>query len=199
MNSNLSIGFQRLCVFFLVLIAGVVFCTTAAAQRRDFMTEEEIEVIRDAQDIDARIAVLTRMVDRRFAVLGIEVNGWKPGKKESEVWGDLPKGTRLELFSDIKKLLQKAVDDIDNLASNPNAAPIREKGDKRAKDDPGRFANAVRDLGMAATRYLGALRMGLDKAVGEMEKGPVLASIDLCDQIIEAVGKLPTEVKKTKN
>jgi hypothetical protein len=199
MNPNLPIGLRRISVFFLLLMAGTVFCTSAAAQRRDFMTEAEIEIIRDAQDIDARVAVLTRMIDRRFAVLGIEVNGWKAARKESEVWGDLPKGSRLELFSDIKKLLQKAVDDIDNLASNPNAAPIREKGDKRAKDDPSRFANAVRDLGAAAARYIGPLRMGLDKAAGEMEKGPVLASIELCDQIIEAVGKLPAEVKKTKN
>ena len=162
------------------------------------MTEEEIEIIRDAQDIDVRIEALTRMADRRFALLGIDVNGWKPSQKSSEIWGEEPKGTRIQLLSDIKKLLQKAVDDIDNLASHPDSAPIREKGDKQAKKDPERFGNAVRSLGRAAGRYLVPLKAELDKTQVDVEKGPILDSMDLCDQIIEAVGKLPPEAKKAK-
>lgn len=185
----------------LFVIAGclVAFVSAASAQRRDFMTEQEIEIIRDAQDIDMRIEVLARMIDRRFSVLAIDVKGWKDAQKQSDIWGELPKGSRLDLFSDIKKLLQKAVDDIDNLASHPDSAPIREKGDKRAKKDPERFGNAVRNLGTAAGRYLAPLKMELDKTTDEKEKGPILDSIDLCDQIIEAVGKLPPEVRKEKN
>ena len=173
--------------------------STAAAQRRDYMSEAEIEIIRDAQDIDTRIEVLTRMIDRRFAVLRIEVGGWKQAKKESDAWGEMPKGTRLELFSDIKKLLQKAIDDIDNLAAHPNAAPIRdkeEKNSKEAKKDPQRFGLAVRKLGQAAGRYLTPLKSTLDKATDEKEKGLLLDSIDFCNQIIDAVGKLPPESKK---
>lgn len=183
----------------LSLVGVVIFTSQASAQRRDFMTEPEVEIIRDAQDIDTRIEVLARMIDRRFAVLGIGVNGWKDSKKESDVWGELPKGTRLDLFSDIKKLLQKAVDDIDNLSSHPDSAPIRDKGDKRIKKDPERFNNAVRSLGNSAGRYLAPLKTELNKTSVEIEKGPILDSIDLCDQIIEAVGKLPVETKKTKN
>ena len=174
--------------------------STAAAQRRDYMSEAEIEIIRDAQDIDTRIEVLTRMIDRRFAVLGIEVGGWKQAKKESDAWGEMPKGTRLELFSDIKKLLQKAIDDIDNLAAHPDAAPIRdkeEKNSKEAKKDPQRFGLAVRNLGLAAGRYLTPLKSAFDKSTDEKEKGVLLDSIDFCDQIIDAVGKLPPESKKT--
>ena len=55
-----------------------MFCISSiSAQRRDFLTDEEIEIVRDAQDIDARIDVLVKMMDRRFGVLGINVNGWK--------------------------------------------------------------------------------------------------------------------------
>ncbi|MEO7673679.1 MAG: hypothetical protein ABIU09_06330 [Pyrinomonadaceae bacterium] len=179
-----------------IAVSLIAFSFPASAQRRDFMTEQEIEIIRDAQDIDTRIEVLTRMIDRRFSVLAIDVKGWKEAQKQSDIWGELPKGTRLDLFSDIKKLLQKSVDDIDNLASHPDSAPIREKGDKRSKKDPERFGTAVRNLGTAAGRYLAPLKTELDKTTDEKEKGPILHSIDLCDQIIEAVGKLPPEVKK---
>ena len=55
------------------------------------------------------------------------------------------------------------------------------------------------NLATAAGRYLAPLKTELDKTTDEKEKGPILDSIDLCDQIIEAVGKLPPEVKKTED
>jgi hypothetical protein len=198
MTTTSTAVFRVGAALFLLSAFTFVFSSSASAQRRDFMTEEEVEIVRDAQDIDSRIEVLTRMADRRFALLGIDVSGWKPGKKHAESWGEEPKGTRIQLLSDIKKLLQKAVDDIDNLAAHPDSAPIRDKGDKAAKKDPQRFGNAVRSLGRSAERYLTALRMEFDKTQVDVEKGPILDSIDLCQQIIEAVTKLPTEVKKAK-
>lgn len=198
MKSIVTKTIRSACILFIAALCIDVFSSKEAAQRRDYMTEQEIEIIRDAQDIDTRVEALTRMIDRRFAVLNIEVNGWKDARKESDVWGELPKGTNLQLLSDIKKLLQKAVDDIDNLSAHPDSAPIREKGDKQTKKDPARFGNAVRNLGTAAGRYLAPLKTELDKTTDEMEKGPIFDSIDLCDQIIEAVGKLPAEVKELK-
>ncbi len=180
----------------LAFVFGYFAAQPADAQRRDFMTDEEIELIRDSQDIDARIEVLTRMIDRRFGVLGIEAGGWKQGGKDSGTWGEPPKGTRLDLLSDIKKILQKAIDDIDNLAAHPDSAPIREKGDKEAKKDPQRFAVAVRKLGKAAERYIPVFKMQLDTSKDDKEKGVLLDSIDFSDQIIEAVGQLPAEVRK---
>ncbi len=188
--------------FFLFVMAAIclVVCSAAiSAQRRDFMTEQEVELIRDAQDIDDRVEAITRMIDRRFFVLSVNVNGWKDAAKISDALGELPKGSRAELFNDIKRLLQKAVDDIDNLAANPSAAPIRDKGDKRAKKDPQRFPAAVRNLANAAGRYLGPLKAEMDRSTNDIEKGSMIDSIDLCDQIIEAVGKLPPEAKKNKN
>ena len=177
-----------------VFAAVALLAMTAAAEaqkRRDFMTSNEIEVIRDAQDIDERIEMLTRMIDRRFFVLKVPVAGWKDAGKVSETWGDLPEGTRPQLFGDIYQLLQKAVDDIDNLAAHPDSAPVRDKGDKKAKKDPGRFGVAVRSLAAAAERYSTAFRAEIDKTDVEMEKGPLLNSIALCDQIIEASSRLP--------
>jgi len=196
MKSSFRSQFLPRVVLLAFVLCTVAFTSSLSAQRRDYMSDQEIEIIRDAQDIDIRIDVLAKMIDRRFAVLGIDVGGWKQAQKESDQWGELPKGTKLELFSDIKKLLQKAIDDIDNLASHPDSAPVREKGDKQAKKDPNRFPDAVRNLGHAAGRYLAPLKLELDKTSNDKEKGVLLDSIDFCGQIIEAVGKLPPEPQK---
>jgi hypothetical protein len=166
-----------------------------SAQRRDFLSEAEVEIVREAQDIDTRIDVLLRMADRRFYVLGIDVKGWKDAGKTSDIWGELPKGSRTDLFNDIKRIVQKAVDDIDNLSSNPDAAPIREKGDKEAKNDHKRFPKAVRNLASGADRYMGPLKAELDRSTNEAERGLIISTLELCEQIIEAVKKLPAEVK----
>lgn len=183
-----SIVFSRFLIF--AGIIGFFASVDSSAQKRDYLTENEIEIIRDAQDIDERITVLTQMIDRRFLALSVNVNGWKDAAKVSDKWGEVPKGTRIQLHSDIKSLLQKAVDDIDNLAAHPDSAPIREKGDKKAKKDKDRFPTAVRSLADAAARYLGPLKKELENSKAEIEKGPILDSIDLCEQIIEAVSKL---------
>jgi len=76
------------------------------------MTDAEIELVRDAQDIDLRVDVLIKMVDRRFAVLKMNVGGAAIPTKESERWGAAPTGTQIEMLDDIRKLLQKAIEEI---------------------------------------------------------------------------------------
>lgn len=183
----------------------LLFPVDSNAQRRDFLTDAEIELVRDAQDIDTRIEVLTKAIDRRFAVLNVNVPGATPPQKESDKWGELPKGSRLDLLTDIKKLLQKAIDDIDDVAIHKTDTPQKtnRSGDeltaKQQKKEAQRFPNAVRNLAAAAGRYIPALKASLDKTNDQKEKGPILDSIEFCNQIIEAVGQLPAAVKNEKN
>lgn len=177
-----------------------VLCLGLSAQayaQRDYFTPEEIEVIRDAQEIDKRIDALTRMIDRRFGALNVEVGGVKFSSKDIEKYGELPKSTRFQLLLDIKRILQKAIDDIDSLAERPDSAilPVDEK-DKRGYAEL--FPAAVRALAAAATRYQPALKAELDKPNDPAEKGSVLDALDFCDQIIAAVAKLPPEQPKAK-
>lgn len=156
--------------------------TTAEAQkRRDYLSDEEIELVRDKQQIDQRIEILVTAIDRRFAVLN---NLPSPIKKNVEAWGAEPKGTRTELISDISKLLQKAVDDIDNLAQNENGMKSEF------------FPKAVQKLSAAAERFQPQLKLLYDQITVEKERGVILNSMDLCSQIIEAAKKMPKEVKK---
>ena len=173
--------------------------TTADAQRRDYLTDEEIEIVREAQQIDERIGVLVHAVDRRMTVISLgNVPAGKP-VKEKDIWGPPPAGTRAELLSDIKRIIQKAIDDIDNLAARPDSAVIYEDVGKKPKVPKALFAKAVRDLGAAATRYRPIFNDELSRTEVKSERGLLLDIIDNCDQIIEAVATLPAEVKKGKN
>lgn len=187
----------------LFLSCAIVFCFIAfpqtAAAQRDYFTAQEIEMIRDAQRIDDRINLLTKIIDRRFGALNVEVGGAKISPKDAEKWGALPESTRQELLLDIKRILQKAIDDIDSLAERPESAILPDPDDKKAKQSfADLFPKAVRSLAAAAKRYQPALKAELDKPNDNSEKGSVLASLDFCDQIIAAVAKLPAQVEQAK-
>jgi hypothetical protein len=108
----------------------------------------------------------------------------------------MPAGTKAELLEDIKKLLQKAIDDIDNVAAHPiDYAADKDRTEKQKKRDEQRFPTAVRRLAAAANRFLPALKTLLDSTTDEKVKGLILDSIDSCDQIVGASTKVPPEPK----
>ena len=178
-----------LVIFALILVSYIV---ETPAQRRDYMNEAEIELIRDSQDIDKRIEVLTTMIDRRFDALGIDAGGVKISAKKEEKWGPAPSGTQTELIWDIRQLLQKAIDDIDDVALHNENTLTQNKTEGLL------FPKAVRALAAASSRYLPPLKATLAKTSNEREKGLLLQSIEFCDQVLEAVVKLPPEVKNEK-
>ncbi len=176
-------------ITFLLIFPVQTFC------QRDYFTPEEIELIRDAQRIDLRIAVLTHAVDRRFAALNLDVKA--PAYKEIKGvdWGAPPTGSRFELFVDVKRILEKAVDDIDNLSERPSSMPIEDQPDKKHKKPPPGFAElfpaAVRSLAAAADRYEPVLKAEAERSKAEDERGAILDSIEICEEIRTAVTKLP--------
>lgn len=180
-------------IFFVFAAAAILaIAITASAQRRDYMTDAEIELIRDAQNIDLRIDVLTKMIDRRLALLGLDSGGWKEPTKAGDPWGEAPKGTRIQFIGDVRSLIQKAVDDVDDVAMhNANTVTQNKTGSEL-------FPKAVRSLAMAAKRYKTTLAPLGQKTTDEKERGLIGASLELCDQIIEAAATLPAETPKRK-
>jgi hypothetical protein len=164
------------------------FASGTQAQKRDYLTDSEVELVREAQEIDRRIDVLTKAIDRRLEVLDLQAASDVKARKYGEEWGDAPTGSRPELMSDIRSLLQKAIDDIDDGAAHEGqtARPLTKT----------LLPKALRNLAGAAERYLPAFRAELDHTASDKDKGPMLASIDLCQQIIEAAAKLPKEDPK---
>ncbi|MFT3746200.1 MAG: hypothetical protein QM785_18155 [Pyrinomonadaceae bacterium] len=191
---------MRPAFLFLVAIAAIfAFLPSTASAQRDYFTAEEIELVRDAQRIDDRINLLTKIIDRRFDALKVDVHGAKISAKEQDKWGVLPESSRFQLLLDIKRILQKAIDDIDSLAERPDSGILPDPDDKKAKSTFAElFPKAVRALGTAAQRYQPALKAELDKPNPGSEKGSILDSLEFCDQIVAAVSKLPAEVEKPK-
>jgi hypothetical protein len=189
MRESCRIVFICFCLFtFAFLLSPPV------AAQRDYFTDAEIELIRDAQQIDQRIDVLIHAIDRRFGVLNINVGA--PSRRPPGDWSELPSGTRLELLYDIKHILRKAVDDIDNLAERPDSMVI-DPNLKKPKGYSELFPKAVRSLAAAAERYKPALKVELGKSNDAREKGVILDTLEMCDEIIAAVAKLPVATKKS--
>lgn len=178
-------------IYLLLAVTLLSFASLAPAQRRDYMTDAEIELVRDNQDIDKRIEVLVRMIDRRLAVAGVAAVGAPARtKKDKSDWGPEPEGTRLQLLTDVKYLLQKAIDDIDDVSEH-NADTKTQN-----KESGPLFPVAVRTLAAAAGNYLPALKTASEKAQDARERGILLQSIESCELILDAVRQLPPEVKK---
>lgn len=194
------LAFGYTVVFISLLTIHLSLSITVSAQR-DYFTPEEIELVRDAQEIDRRINVLVYAIDRRFAAIKIETGGVKPSKKEIEKWGELPASSRSEYLFDIRRILQKAIDDIDSLAERPDSAFIVDKDNKAASSYEKLFPKAMRSLAAAAARFGPILKAELDKQNSTAETGFILDSIDSCDQIVAALSKLPADApaKKPKN
>lgn len=108
----------------LIIFLGLIFIfpsNNVNAQRRDHLTAEEIEIVRDVQEIDYRMIVFIKAIERRLIVLegGIKKLDEKQQKKltkEAEIWGELPKGTNTELISDIDKILDESISKIEDVA-----------------------------------------------------------------------------------
>src|SRR3954464_10623368 len=97
-----------------VLLGGARGAAVANAPSRDYLTPQEVDLVKDAQVLDKRIDVFIKAAERRFQVLGVQITittvattkqSQKQVQKEAELWGDLPKGTRAELITDIAGIL----------------------------------------------------------------------------------------------
>ena len=176
----------------LIFIVVSVLVSAAAGQRRDFVTDEEAELIREAQEIDLRVDVLMKFIDRRLAAAGIAGHKWSLPKRNAELWGPEPAGTRSQLLSDIRRILQKSIDDIDDIASRTSTAiEGNEVGGKL-------FPKAMRNLIAAATRFKPIFEAELATTKTESDRGLLIQSIEMCNQIIEAASKVPEEEKPKK-
>ena len=180
-NNNLRFTFFALTAIFCVTL---VFPYSVSAQRRDHLTEMETELVREMQEIDKRTEIYIKALERRFLVLNKDSSQSKKVEKDLDKWGELPVGNRTQLLLDIEKILQEAVDNIDNVAEHDMKSELLPK--------------AVRVLAEASNRFLPQFKAFLDSAQSDKEKGAMIGAIDYCNQIIEASTKLPKEEKKKK-
>lgn len=204
-NKKYSFAVFTLATFFCFTL---FFSASANAQQRDYLTTEEIELVRDAQEIDKRIDVLVKAIDRRFLVLNKDNSQAKQLEKDLDKWGELPKGDTPELLRDIEKLLQKAIDDIDTLVSNQEMTDkVTSDGSSTSNDEYSmmiiktnkkQFPIAVHTLADAARGYIPMLKDLEAKTDSRKAKGSIYGALESCNLVIEASSKVPKYTKKDK-
>jgi hypothetical protein len=168
-------------------LALLVFALSAAAQggRRDHLTPQETDLVKEAQELDKRIEVFAKAAERRLAAMnGGSVPASKQSKKDAEKWGELPTGTRAELLSDVAKILDEAIINIDDVSEHDGKNVLIPK--------------AVRKLSAAATNFLPQLIALNAQAKGDDERAAVSEAIENAQSIIDAANKLPPPASKKK-
>ena len=167
----------------------LLFAVTASAQKRDFLTEQEGELVRFHQELDGRIEVFIKAIDRRFAIINGTIDGTvQPKSKKSASdepeWGEMPKGTRAELLSDIAGILDAAIENIDDVSRRDEKNPL--------------ISRSLRKLTAATNGFLTKLAALKDQTKTADEIAAIERVADNANQIIEVGSKLPAPAAEDK-
>ena len=175
---------QRVAAFhILVALASSIILASASAAatvspQRDHLTPPEVELVREAQELDRRTAVFIKAAERRLLSLtDPHAAQSKQVQKDLEKWGELPKGTRAELLSDISKILDEAITNIDDSSARAPESKLLPK--------------ALRQLAEAATNFLAQLAPMRASTRAAREREALEHAIENMQEIVAAANKLP--------
>jgi hypothetical protein len=121
-----------------------VFVAQAQSAKRDHLTEQEVDLVRDFQEIDKRVEIFIKAADRRLLVL-TNPNATQK-KKEEETWGPLPTGSKLELLTDYKRILEEAEEKLDDAYNRGSKNDLLAKALKKFKEAASRQIAELRAL-----------------------------------------------------
>ena len=186
-TTRLPIPLLTLVAAIATIFLTVAVCTTAAAfQGRDHLTPQEVDQVKDARALDKRIDVFIKAANRRMTVLngGPDAAAAKQLKKDSEIWGELPAGSRAELIADIAGILDEAITNIDDVNARDDRNPL--------------VAAATRKLGAAVSRIVEQLKPVEEQAKDEVELNNFAKLTENAESILEAAQKLPQPVPSEK-
>jgi hypothetical protein len=153
----------------LLIFLALASLQAAAAPQREHLTPEEIEIVRDTQELDKRTAVFVKAVERRL--LALTDPSAKQLKDDLEKWGEV-KGTRAQLLSDVARILDEAVVNIDDAHTHNQKSPLLRK--------------ALYKLSEASNRFIPQLAPLRAAAQNEPERELVEQAIEQAQQIVEA-------------
>jgi hypothetical protein len=167
----------------LVLLCALFVSHAATPQKRDHLTEQEVDLVKEARALDKRIDVFIKAAERRLMVInGSSAANAKQLKKDSERWGELPTGSRAELVSDIARIFDEAITNIDDVSARDERNPL--------------ISKSLRKLAQSVNTIMTQLKPLATQAKGDAE----VASFELLNEdaqsILEAVNKLAPEPTK---
>ena len=125
-HARANLGHKAFPLLFALCLCLTLPSSAAAQRKREHLTPEEIELIRDNQSLDARTGVFIKAAERRLLAVTNPAEAAKNAAKDKEKWGEL-KGTRAQLFYDISKILDEAVVNVDDVAVHDPDSPLLRK------------------------------------------------------------------------
>lgn len=151
----------------LMICVGLILAdaTSAQKQKRDHLTEQEVDQVREAQEIDKRIEVFLKAADRRILVL-TDPNATQK-KKEEEIWGPLPTGTKAELLADYKRILEEAEEKLDDFFNRDPKNDLLKKALQKFKQGANKQIPQLRALASQMTEKKD--QRALEEAIEEAE------------------------------
>ena len=169
----------------LAALAALPFAAPSAAQNRDHLTPEEVEHIRDNQELDKRTAVFVRAAERRLLAATDPAAAARQAEKDRDKWGEL-KGARADLLYDLSRILEEAVTNVDDVAARTPESPLLRK--------------SLYTLSQAAGKFLPQLLPLRDSAQEEKERDYLERAIETAEEIVEAAktNAVTAEDLKTK-
>ncbi len=147
----------------------------AATQKREHLTPEEIDQIRDAQELDKRTAIFVKAAERRLLTITDPPAAAKQFQ-DVELWGTL-KGTRAQLLTDLSRILDEAETNIEDTAARDPKSSLPHK--------------SLRLLADAAARFLPRLAPLRESATNEGEHDSIDELIAASQEIVEAAKNHP--------
>ncbi len=160
---------KKLILLTTALVCCLSLAAAPAAQRREHLTPEEIDHIRENQQLDKRTAVFVRAAERRALMLTDPDAAARAAEKES--WGEV-KGTRAQLLYDLSRILEEAVVNIDDVHQREPSSGLLRK--------------SLFKLSEAAGRLLPRLTPLREQARDEAERDQLERAIEAAQEIVEA-------------
>jgi hypothetical protein len=154
-----------------IVSSGVLFVgSQAQTEKRDHLTEQEADLVRDNQEIDKRTEVFIKAAERRLLVLA-DPNATQK-KKEEETWGPLPQGTKLELLQDYKHILEEAEEKLDDWNNRGGTDKLLPKALNKFKE--------------AATKHITQLRAMAPQLADKREQRALAEAIEEAEVVTKA-------------
>ncbi|HYN85672.1 MAG TPA: hypothetical protein VER32_10480 [Pyrinomonadaceae bacterium] len=157
--------------------------SAAARAQREHLTPEEVELVRDNQELEKRTGIFVKAIERRLVALGVaQTGGPQKPDKDAGKWGVLPTSTRAQLLQDIAKILDEASVNIDD------ASIHAEKSSQIPK--------ALRRLAEACSRFLPQFAALRNNVKDGAEREWLERAVETSEEVVAALSKLPAETKK---
>jgi hypothetical protein len=168
----------------LIVLSGMQHAMALDPASRDYLTPQEEERVKEAQILDKRIEVFIKVAERRLLALTDPGASSKQVQKDLEKWGEIPKGTRVELIMDLSNILDAAITNIDDVA---------------LRDEHNRLLpKALSKLAEAAARFRAQLTAMREQFSERQERAALEQVMENVQQILEAASKLPPPEKTEK-